>query len=117
MHRLITWLLAGMPNVETFSFGHGTASMTRKDEKQFSYPPLPGIVPPGGELVWPESLKHLKLADLKLRTSDFTSNRMEISSTLESLVLKNCGNNVDAIVDHLRSNQPGVHVTTSQSRF
>jgi hypothetical protein len=40
-----------MPAVERFSFAHGETSMTRKDEKMFSYPSLPGIVPPGAEVM------------------------------------------------------------------
>ena len=100
--------------METFSFGHGTTNMTRADEKTYSYPPLPGIVPSGGEISWPHTLKHLKLSNLALGTSTFTSNAMEMPA-LESILLKNCGNNVNTIINSLRNTHPGVDVKSNQA--
>ena len=90
-------LLAGMPSVETFAFRHGTTrigSMSRVDEKSFRYPPLPSIVPPGETILWPRTLKHLELSNLDLETSAFASN-MEMPESVETILLKDCGNNAD----------------------
>ena len=110
INRILTWLLAGMPAVESFSFGHGETSMTRKDEKTYSYPSLPGISPPGGvEVMWPHTLKHLSLSCFSLGTDTFTANT-EFPS-LKTLELKKCGGNVDTIMNGLRSTHPNVAVT------
>ena len=109
MNRILSWLLAGMPAVEKFSFGHGKASMTRKHEKLYSYPSLPGIVHDDGQVMWPHTLKHLSLSCFSLGTETFTANT-ELPS-LETLQLTECGGNVDAIINGLRSTHPNVEAT------
>ena len=115
VHHLINWLIAGMPSVENFSFGHGLTSMSRAEEKLFQYPPLPAIAPPGGEVLWPQTLKHLKLSNFALEASTFTSNNMEMPA-LKTILFKNCGNNVDSIINGLRDTHPGVRVTAKKMR-
>ena len=104
VNRLLTWLLNGMPIIETFSFAHGTTSMTSKDMRTFTIPPLPGI----GEIVWPTTLKHLQLRSLSLESSAFDNADFP---SLESVVLKNCGSNVRDIFDGFGRTHP--HVKTS----
>lgn len=104
-----------MPAVESFSFGHGTSSMTRKDQKKFSYPSLPGIVPSGAEVMWPHTLKHLSLSSFDLGADTFTANT-EFPS-LKTLELRSCGGNVDTIINGLRRTHPNVEVTKSDKRF
>ena len=115
MNRLLTWLLAGMPAVERFSFAHGETSMTRKDEKMISYPSLPGIVPPGAEVMWPHTFKQLSLSSFYLAADTFTANT-EFPS-LKSLELKRCGGNVDTIINGLRSTHHNVEVTKIESSY
>jgi len=108
VNRLLTWLLVGMPNVQKFSFSHGTTHMTRKDEKTFSYPVFPGI----GEIVWPTSLKHLKLRNLALESSAFENADLP---SLESLKLSSCGTNMGSIIDGLGRSHPDVEATEDRS--
>lgn len=109
VNRILSWLLAGMPAVEKFSFGHGKASMTRKHEKLYSYPSLPGIVHDDGQVMWPHTLKHLSLSCFSLGTNTFAANT-ELPS-LETLQLTECGGNVDTIINGLRSTHPNVEAT------
>ena len=112
----LSWLLAGMPAVESFSFTHGETSMSKKEEKKHSYPPLPCIVSyGGGELMWPHSLKHLSLSSFYLEADTFTENT-EFPS-LSSLKLTRCGGNVDTIINNLRRTHPNVEVTKVESRW
>lgn len=114
VNRLLRWFLAGMPAVESFSFTHGKTYMSKKDEKIYSYPPLPGIKSYGGEeLMWPHSLKHLSLSFFSLQPDTFTENT-EIPS-LTSLKLNWCGGNVDTIINGLRRTHPNVEVTKKES--
>ena len=109
VNRLLTWLFSGMPAVESFSFGHGETSMSRKDSKSFPCPPLPGI----GEIVWPISLKHLELQTLNLEHSTFDSNAD--MSSLETVVLRKCGSNASSIIAGLGRTHPNVRASEKTS--
>ena len=106
VNRLISWLLASVPIVETFCLGHGRSSMTRKNEKEYSYPPLPGI----GDIVWPTSLKHLVLTDLELEPSVF--NNTDFPS-LKTIKLKRCGSSMTHIIEGLARTHPSVQASQS----
>lgn len=108
VYRLLTWLLEGMPNVESFSFRHGETTMTRKDEATFQCPPLPGIVPPNAEILWPSSLKHLQLQTLNLDPLTFSNTEMP---SLKTALFKKCGPNVDNILEGLRRTHPNVQAS------
>lgn len=109
MNRLLTWLFSGMPAVESFSFGHGESSMSKKDRATFTCPPLPGI----GEILWPITLKHLQLQTLNLEHSTFNSN-VEMPS-LETVVLKKCGSNASSIIAGLARTHPNVLASENTS--
>jgi len=117
VNRLLNWFLAGMPAVESFSFTHGESFMSKKDEKKYSYPSLPGIAPyyGGEELMWPHTLKHLSLESFSLEANTFTENT-ELPS-LKTMTLKRCGGSVDTIISGLRRTHPMVEVTKIESRW
>lgn len=99
--------------MESFSFTHGETYMSKKEERQYSYPPLPGIKSYGGEeLMWPHSLEHLSLSFFSLEPDTFTENT-EFPS-LTSLKLNWCGGNVDTIINGLRRTHPNVEVTKKE---
>ncbi len=114
VNRLLCWFLVGMPALESFSFTHGTTSMSKKDSKIYFCPPLPGIKTYGGEeIMWPRSLKRLSLWHFSLQPDTFTENA-EFPS-LTSLKLNWCGGNVDTIINGLRRTHPNVEVTKKES--
>ena len=110
VNSFLTWLLAGMPQVEKFSFGHGRSSMTRKDESTFSYPDLPGI----GDVIWPTSLKYLRLRNLALESSAFENADLP---SLQTLKLSSCGSNVGTIIDSIGRSHPDVEASDESQNY
>jgi len=112
VHGILSWLLTGMPRVESFEFGHGETHMSQKDQKVHKFPTLPGIGGGGGGdgdmhlLSWPGTLKNLRLDTLILEKDAFQSVHMP---ALETFFLKGAGPNMEHIVrgmaathDHLQ---------------
>ena len=100
-NRIISWLLAGMPKVESFEFGHGETYMSQKEQKIYQAPTLPGIG--GGDgplaLLWPPTLKKLRLDTLILEKDAFKSVRLP---ALEMLQLEGAGPNMMDIIDGMK---------------
>lgn len=84
--RVLSWLLAGMPAIEEFSFGHGRYASLSTDTS--SPPALPGIG--SGLTECPRTLRrlrfsHLDIAPMSLLTSGINP------GTIESITLECCG--------------------------
>ena len=101
VNRILSWLLAGMPKVESFAFGHGESRMSSKDAKIYKTPSLPGI---GGDnataLHWPATLKDLRLDTLLLEKDAFKSDHLP---ALETLFLKEAGPHMEDIVRGMKA--------------
>ena len=101
VNRILSWLLAGMPKVESFAFGHGESQMSNKDAKIYKTPSLPGI---GGDdataLHWPATLKDLRLDTLVLEKDAFRSVQLP---ALETFFLKGAGPHMEEIVRGMKA--------------
>ena len=102
VNRILSWLLAGMPKVESFAFGHGESHMSNKDAKIYKVPSLPGIC--GGDdataLHWPATLKDLRLDTLVLEKDAFKSVQLP---ALETFFLKGAGPHMEEIVRGMKA--------------
>ena len=112
VHRILSWLLAGMPRVESFEFGHGETSMSNKDQKVHKTPTLPGIGCGGGEdggmsLFWPSTLKTLCLDTMIVEKDAFKSVHLP---ALETFFLKGCGPDMVDIVQGMAANHSHLQV-------
>lgn len=100
-HRIISWLIAGMPKVESFELGHGETYLSQKEQKVYQYPTLPGIG--GGDgpmaLMWPPTLKTLRLDTFNLEKDTFKSVSLP---ALEMLQLKGAGPHMMEIIDGMK---------------
>jgi len=109
VNRFLSWLLAGMPQVESFNFGHGETNMSQKEQKVYKFPTLPGIG--GGDddmsLFWPSTLKKLSLDALLLEKDAFKSVHMP---ALETFLLKGCGPHMGDIVQGMTANHQNLQV-------
>lgn len=109
INRILTWLLAGMPKVEAFEFGHGETYMTKKEQKVYKFPTLPGIG--GGDggmsLFWPSTLKTLRLDALIVEADAFKAVHMP---ALELFHLKGCGPHMEDIARGMAANHSHLQV-------
>lgn len=108
-NRIISWLLAAMPKVESFEFGHGETCMSQKEQKIYQAPTLPGIG--GGDgpmaLLWPPTLKTLRLDTLILEKDTFKSVHLP---ALEMLQLKGAGPHMMEIIDGMKTTHDHLQV-------
>ena len=84
--RVLSWLLAGMPAIEEFSFGHGRYASLGTDTS--SPPALPGIG--NGLTECPRTLRRLRFSHLDIEPMSLLSSGIN-PGTIESITLECCG--------------------------